>query len=482
MCFTSLLKTILFPHTYSSTSFDSHFNAITGLNGSGKSNILDAICFVLGITNLSQVRAGNLAELVYKQGQAGVNKATVTLVLDNSHSSSPVGYESCPTITVTRQVLLGGGKSKYLINGKTAPAASVQNLFRSVALNVNNPHFLILQGRITKVLNMRSHEILGLVEEAAGTKLYQDRRQGALQTLAKKQLKLDEIQRVLEEDITPTLERLRGEKQNYLKWSKNGADVERLERYCVAYQYYSMVQQLGGDANNTVDAIQEEIAECEQRQCEYREKIQAIQDQMDTALGKLQSNDGTLAQAKKLEKERSNVLVRESSKWTLSKNTVEQAQKDLQAAQALADETKTQQAELDLTAETRLPAAQASLQQAQEQLAALEKEYTNMVAGLQVEDRSLPEQMSQAQSDAKSAQAKVEQANLKVQHLTKELKVRMEAPWIGHVLFHNVVCMSHLPVSSCLRLRLWKRKSKRKDARLKLWQKRRIRPWAKFQN
>ena len=53
-------------------SFDPHFNAITGLNGSGKSNILDSICFVLGITNLSQVRAGNLSELVYKQGQAGV--------------------------------------------------------------------------------------------------------------------------------------------------------------------------------------------------------------------------------------------------------------------------------------------------------------------------------------------------------------------------------------------------------------------------
>lgn len=64
-------------------SFDPHFNAITGLNGSGKSNILDSICFVLGISNLSQVRVANLQELVYKQGQAGVTKASVTLVFDN---------------------------------------------------------------------------------------------------------------------------------------------------------------------------------------------------------------------------------------------------------------------------------------------------------------------------------------------------------------------------------------------------------------
>lgn len=70
------------------TGFDKHFNAITGLNGSGKSNILDAICFVLGISNLSQVRVANLQELVYKQGQAGVTKASVSLVFDNTEKNN----------------------------------------------------------------------------------------------------------------------------------------------------------------------------------------------------------------------------------------------------------------------------------------------------------------------------------------------------------------------------------------------------------
>jgi structural maintenance of chromosome 2 len=64
----------------------------SGLNGSGKSNILDAICFVLGISNLTQVRGGNLSELVYKQGQAGVTKASVTIVFNNEDKqNSPVG-------------------------------------------------------------------------------------------------------------------------------------------------------------------------------------------------------------------------------------------------------------------------------------------------------------------------------------------------------------------------------------------------------
>ncbi|KAJ0675584.1 putative P-loop containing nucleoside triphosphate hydrolase [Helianthus annuus] len=89
--------------------FDPFFNAIAGLHGSGKSNILDSICFVLGITNLQQVRASNLQEPLYKQGQVGITKATVSVVFDNSdRSRSPIGYEECSEITVTRQVYCGG--------------------------------------------------------------------------------------------------------------------------------------------------------------------------------------------------------------------------------------------------------------------------------------------------------------------------------------------------------------------------------------
>lgn len=199
------------------SGFDPEFNAITGLNGSGKSNILDSICFVLGISNLSQVRAANLQELVYKQGQAGVTKASVTVVFDNSDMrGSPVGYEGETRLAVTREVVIGG-RNRYLVNGRSAQAGAVANLFQSVQLNVNNPHFLIMQGRITKVLNMKPDEILGMVEEAAGTRMYETKKQAAMKTIEKKQLKVNELKNVLDEEITPTLEKLRGEKQHYLK-------------------------------------------------------------------------------------------------------------------------------------------------------------------------------------------------------------------------------------------------------------------------
>jgi chromosome segregation ATPase len=89
-----------------------------------------------------------------------------------------------------------GGRTKYIVNGHNAQQQTVQNLFQSVQLNINNPHFLIMQGRITKVLNMKPAEILAMIEEAAGTKMFEDRKAKAFATMAKKEKKVDEINNV----------------------------------------------------------------------------------------------------------------------------------------------------------------------------------------------------------------------------------------------------------------------------------------------
>lgn len=86
-----------------------------------------------------------------------------------------------------------GGLSKYLINGHKATQQSVQNLFQSVQLNINNPNFLIMQGKITKVLNMKPQEILSMIEEAAGTRMFEDRKEKAFRTMNKKDMKVKEI-------------------------------------------------------------------------------------------------------------------------------------------------------------------------------------------------------------------------------------------------------------------------------------------------
>ncbi|XP_001851491.2 structural maintenance of chromosomes protein 2 [Culex quinquefasciatus] len=222
--------------------FDPEFNAITGLNGTGKSNILDSICFVLGISNLVHVRATSLQELVYKSGQAGVTKATVTLVFDNTDKDQcPLGYEKCNEISITRQIVVGG-KNKYLINGKTVQNKKVQDLFCSVQLNVNNPNFLIMQGRITKVLNMKPQEILSMIEEAAGTSVYEAKREHSIKLIEKKDAKLNELYTVLREEIEPKLEKLRKERAHYIEYQKVCRDIEYLTRLYVSHKYLQFVK------------------------------------------------------------------------------------------------------------------------------------------------------------------------------------------------------------------------------------------------
>ena len=184
------------------SAFDPQFNAITGLNGSGKSNIIDAICFVLGISSLQHVRVSNLQELIYKQGNAGVNKASVTLVFDNTNKrTSPPTLMGEDKVVVTRSIF--DGKSKYVLNGKVETADKIKSLFMQIQLNVNNPHFLVMQGRIAQVINMKPEQLLSLIEEASGTSLYENRKLASLKIIQKKQSKLDEISSIVLQEITP---------------------------------------------------------------------------------------------------------------------------------------------------------------------------------------------------------------------------------------------------------------------------------------
>ena len=285
----------------------------------------------------SQVRASNLQELVYKRGQAGVTKATVSIVFDNTDpKQSPVGYEQYDQLTITRQVgvfvilvcfwhiVHSAGIVDCVTFGSNSTAAAVPC---TVALRWNHdarlghyrrekqvphqwphcasqpsgelvpvcpaerqqpalPHhagnlafagiccachltdkfFHFAQGRIAKVLNMKPMEILGMVEEAAGTRFFEGKKQSSLKTIEKKQSKVEEINQIIVGEITPTLENLRAEKAHYLKWQANNsgmlfymlfyvlpyahaansncleltfghAECERLERFCIAHDY-----------------------------------------------------------------------------------------------------------------------------------------------------------------------------------------------------------------------------------------------------
>uniref|UniRef100_M4B1T1 Structural maintenance of chromosomes protein n=1 Tax=Hyaloperonospora arabidopsidis (strain Emoy2) TaxID=559515 RepID=M4B1T1_HYAAE len=410
------------------SGFDPRFNAITGLNGSGKSNVLDAICFVLGITNLSQVRANNLQELVYKQGQAGVTKASVTIVFNNQDAkASPVGYEQYEQMSVARQVVIGG-RNKYLINGHTAQVSQVQNLFHSVQLNVNNPHFLIMQGRITKVLNMKPPEILGMIEEAAGTRMYENKKLAALKTMTKKEKKVEEINSILANEITPTLEKLRAEKTHYLKWAANNTEMERLQRFCVAFDYQKAQDALKNTAQHVEKmqqaqrALKEEEGHIEREIEEVEDEVEVLQQQRDKEMGKefQQLKDNV----EKIGKD----VVKFTTKLEHCKASIKQQ------VSALAGVNE-QQAE---TEETMSKLA-TDIEKAKEKVTRFEEMYTAkqteandyqrqiqaLNAGMEQSgqsDESLSERLVSKQRELQENNTAIKQINLKLKHMEESIK------------------------------------------------------------
>ncbi|KAG6008369.1 hypothetical protein E4U21_004573 [Claviceps maximensis] len=412
------------------SGWDESFNSITGLNGSGKSNILDAICFVLGITNMSTVRAQNLQDLIYKRGQAGVTKASVTIVFDNRDTKkSPIGFEEYSSISVTRQIVLGG-TSKYLINGHRAQQQTVQNLFQSVQLNINNPNFLIMQGRITKVLNMKAVEILAMIEEAAGTRMFEDRRDKALKTMGKKELKLQELRELLRDEIEPKLDKLRTEKRAFLDFQQTQNDLERLTRVVVAYDYIRCQEKLKQSAadleskkqrlkslENSASRLRGELSHLE----EDVKKVKAQRDREVKRGGKAQALEETV-------KKHANELVRLATILDLKNTTLAEEEEKRKAVEKAVSE-------LEASFEEKKAAfndAKAYYDKAKEDLVKQTQEVESKeellqtlqtgVASKDGQENGYQGQLQDAKNRATVAATEQEQAKIKITHLQSRLK------------------------------------------------------------
>jgi len=379
---------------------------------------------------MTTVRAQNLQDLIYKRGQAGVTKASVTIVFDNRDTkTSPIGFEEYAQISVTRQIVLGG-TSKYLINGHRAQQHTVQNLFQSVQLNINNPNFLIMQGRITKVLNMKPVEILAMIEEAAGTRMFEDRRDKALKTMAKKELKVQELTELLKDEIDPKLEKLRQEKRAFLDFQQTQNDLERTTKLVVAYDYVKnqqRVKQTTEDIeskNHRAKVIEDsakrlkvEISHLE----EDMEKVKAERDKELRKGGSFHALEGKVT-------EYSHELVRLSTVSDLKNATIMEEQKKrddlLQSVSELEaqlrEKTKAyEQVQRNYDVAQKDLAKQANeIDQNEELLQTLQ----TGIASKEGQGSGYEGQLQQARDRVTAASTEQDQAKLKIGHLEKRIK------------------------------------------------------------
>lgn len=369
-------------------------------------------------------------DLIYKRGQAGVTKASVTIVFDNKDKAkSPIGFEDYPTISVTRQIVLGG-TSKYLINGHRAQQTTVQNLFQSVQLNINNPNFLIMQGRITKVLNMKKEEILGMVEEAAGTRMFEDRRDKAFRTMAKKEMKVQEIMELLKDEIEPKLEKLRQEKRAFLDFQQTQNDLERLTRLVVAYDYLKSKEKLKTSEKDLNDKTQR-AKDLETNAEKLKHEIAYLQEDMKrvkAARDKELRKGGKFSELEEQVKEQSHEMVRLTTVVDLKKSSMSEESESRDKAQATVKELEKQLKEktkLHQQLQARYDAANAELQKQNEEVEKKEELLQTLqtgVASKEGQEGGYQGQLQDARNRVSAAATEQEQSKLKISHLEKRIK------------------------------------------------------------
>ncbi|MCD8497164.1 MAG: AAA family ATPase [Alphaproteobacteria bacterium] len=143
-------------------------NGIVGPNGCGKSNLVEALRWVMGEGSARKMRGGGMEDVIFAgtSNRAGRNIAEVSLLMDNSSRKAPAAYNGFDEIEITRRIERDHG-SVYKINGKTVRARDVQMLLADSMTGASSPA-LVSQGRITQIISAKPLERRMILEESAG--------------------------------------------------------------------------------------------------------------------------------------------------------------------------------------------------------------------------------------------------------------------------------------------------------------------------
>lgn len=211
--------------------FHDGITAVVGPNGCGKSNISDAIRWVLGEQRPSAIRGAKMDEAIF-QGTVNrrpVNRGSVTMVVSNEDGVLPVPYEE---VEIARVVYRDGG-SEYFINRSSCRLRDVHDLCRDTGLGANA--YSVIESRmIDTILSDRADERRSLFEEAAGIGRYKDRRKGAATRLERAEADLQRLEDLTGEVETKvrSLARQKGKAQRYgqLRIRRMGLEVALAQR------------------------------------------------------------------------------------------------------------------------------------------------------------------------------------------------------------------------------------------------------------
>src|SRR5512137_1349631 len=209
--------------------FDDGVTGVVGPNGCGKSNVADAIRWVLGEQSARQLRGRSMEDVIFNGSETKppLSIAEVILTFINDRPGElPAPYQGFGEITVGRR-LYRTGESEYLINGVTARLLDVNDIFFGSGIG-RTAYSIVEQGRIGQIVSARPEDRRAIIEEAAGVTKYKKRREAAERTLEATQQNLQRVGDIVQE-LGKQLESLNRQARRAEKYKALKTEIRELE-------------------------------------------------------------------------------------------------------------------------------------------------------------------------------------------------------------------------------------------------------------
>lgn len=229
---------------------------IVGPNGCGKSNIIDAVRWVMGESSAKHLRGESMADVIFNgsSSRKPVGMASVELVFDNGEGKAPGEFAKYPEISIKRQVTRDG-QSTYLLNGTRCRRKDITDLFLGTGLG-SRSYAIIEQGTISRLIEARPAELRELIEEAAGISKYKERRHETELRMGHTQENLDRLLD-LRDEVGKQLESLRRQARKAEKYTALRDEERTYRQQLLGLRWRKYDEQF--------QAHQQTLAECETR-------------------------------------------------------------------------------------------------------------------------------------------------------------------------------------------------------------------------
>jgi chromosome segregation protein len=220
-----------------------NMTGVVGPNGCGKSNIIDAIRWVMGESAPTRLRGDSLADVIFSgsTGRKPVSMAQVELIFDNADGTVVGEYAKYSEISVKR-VASRDGQSQYFLNGARCRRRDITDLFLGTGLGARS-YSIIEQGMISEIISAHPDELRGHLEEAAGISKYKERRKETESRIKATRENLDRLKDVREE-VDKQLEHLNRQAKAAARWQELKAEQARREAELRGLHYRAIATEI----------------------------------------------------------------------------------------------------------------------------------------------------------------------------------------------------------------------------------------------